>query len=134
MYPVLASISSDVPVTSTHTNPPPLEDIVIELLAFTIETPTPAVNVEADGTPAVDPIITCPSVASAVMTGIPVAPVVNTPLFAVANPETTSVADEYRICDTVVVDGYVAVENKGSAEEPADCRGTALQHNLARTR
>ena len=72
---------------------PPVAAIVILLLPGVIEIPEPAVSEAAAGAPAVDPIITCPSVAKAVTTGTPVVPVVNTPLFAVARADITLDAD-----------------------------------------
>jgi hypothetical protein len=93
----------------------PVAAIVILLLALVTLIPVPAVIVAAAGAPAVDPIINCPSVAKAVTTGTPVALVVTTARLAVANPETTFVAEEYKICETVVVEGYVAVDQVGSA-------------------
>jgi hypothetical protein len=106
IFPVVGEIAPpELPVKVSTTVDPAVTAIVILLLALVIEIPVPAVNVEAAGEPAVDPIITCPSVASAVKTGIPVVPVVRTARLAVASPATTFADDEYRICETVVVDG-----------------------------
>ena len=65
----------------------------------------PAVSVAAVGGPLDDPIKSCPFAPNAVITGVPVAPVVKTPLFAVASPATVFVEEEYNIWFAVVVEG-----------------------------
>jgi len=78
---------------ATLVAPPPLAAIVIELCALVTVIPEPAVMVAAAGAPADEPMINCPSVANAVIAGMPDVPVVKTPLFAVAKPPTV-LADE----------------------------------------
>jgi hypothetical protein len=95
--PLTFGTTGDVPLSGVKESiatPPPDKAIEILLGPFVIATPTPAVKVAAEGTPAVDPMISCPSVASAVSAGTPVAFVVSTALLAVARPVTVFVALE----------------------------------------
>ena len=66
--------------------------MVIEFPAFPIEIPDPAVSVAAAAVPAVEPISNSPSLAIAVITGTPVAPVVKTESLPVAKPAIVSAA------------------------------------------
>lgn len=92
-YPLFAT-ARNAPLWSDHGIPEVVAAIVILLDPLVIVTPVPAVRVAAAGTPAVDPMISCPLVAKEVRTGIPVAPVVKTDWFAVASPDTTLAALE----------------------------------------
>ncbi len=92
-YPLFTAAAKLV-ASSVQVEIAPEEEIVMLLEPLTIDTPAPAVSVAAAGTPAVDPMMSWPSVANAVMTGVPVAPVVRTPRLAVARPETTLAAEE----------------------------------------
>ena len=104
-----------VPLVSLQVKPAPVAAMVIVLWPLVIAIPVPALNVAAAGAPALDPIMTCPSVPRAVMTGIPEVPVVSTPVLAVASPPTTLADEEYKIWFIVVDEGYVAVEKLGAA-------------------
>jgi hypothetical protein len=82
--------------------------------------PKPPPDIHDGGEPVVAPR-TWPVVPAANSDGMPAAEVISTPLLAVVISLTVLVALEYRIWFAVVVEGYVAVENTGSALEPALC-------------
>ncbi len=65
----------------------PFTAIEIELCPLVTATPVPALIVAANGAPALDPIINCPSV-NASHVGTPVAFVLNAALLVVASPLT----------------------------------------------
>jgi len=75
---VLTAAVCVVPAIVAIPKPPPVALIVMVFDPLAIEIPVPGVRVAAAGTPAVEPTISWPSAASAVKTGVPVNPVVNT--------------------------------------------------------
>ena len=64
------------------------------LAPLVIVIPGPAVKVAAIGAPEADPMINCPLEDNCVIAGIPLVPVVRTPLFAEVRPATTFAEEE----------------------------------------
>jgi hypothetical protein len=105
-------------------------------LALTTDTEVTVPDVAGFAHDGGDPVVavrTCPVVPSANMEGMPVVPVIKTPLFPVARPATVLAELEYKIWFIDVVAGHVDVDHAGVVLAP-DCsiwRAVAVPERIA---